>query len=127
METLVGALMIVAPFAATAWLLALANRRQRRRLAEIDRQIALTDAIHARLGAVVAPEVRRRGGRWQIAIAAPLERPSVVASVLSTVEAAFREPGGAPYEVVLRPQATPGSRSGARRPVAVRRASLSWT
>lgn len=127
METVIGTLMVIAPFAATASLLALARRRQRRRRAEIDRQIALTDAIHARLGAVVAPEVRRRRGRWQIAIAAPLERPSVVASVLAAVEAAFREPGGAPYEVVLRPQAAPGGLAGARSPVAARRPSLSWT
>ncbi len=127
METLVGLTMIGTPFAAVGLLLALVNRRQRRRLAEVGRQIALTDAIHARLGAVVAPQVRlRRRGRWEVAIAAPLESPPMVAEVLAIVERVFAHPGGAPYEVILRRQWTPLPRARAGRP-AVGRESLSWT
>lgn len=128
METVVGILMLGAPFAAVGALLALANRRQRRRRAEVGRQIALTDAIHARLGAVVAPDVRRlRGGRWQVVIAAPLESPPVVADVLAIVEQVFAHPGAAPYEVVLRRRRTPAARPRGGRPAPVGRESLSWT
>ena len=76
----------------------------RRRQAAVIQQIALTDAIHARLGAAVAPVVRRLGNRWQVAIAVPLEHPAVVASVLAIVDAVFAGPEAAAYEVVLRPQ-----------------------
>lgn len=128
METLVGITMIGTPFVAVGVLLALVNRRHLRRQAEVARQIALTDAIHARLGAVVAPEVRRRrGGRWEVAIAAPLESPPVVADVLAIVEQAFAHPGAVPYEIILRKQRTPASRGRAGRPARVGRESLSWT
>lgn len=127
METLVGVAMLGTPFVAVAVLLALLNRRQRRRQEEVGRQIALTDAIHARVGAVVAPEVRRREGRWEVAIAAPLESPPLVAEVLAIVEQAFAGSGAAPYEVVLRRQRAPAPRARAGHPGAVRRESLSWT
>lgn len=128
MQTLVGVLMIAAPFVALATVLALANRRERRRLAAVDRQIELTDAIHARLGGVVAPEVRHgRRGRWQVTIAVPLDRPSVVASVLAVVEEVFAQPASAPYEVVLHRQPAPKPRGDARHAAPVRTESLSWT
>jgi hypothetical protein len=104
METLLGVVLTGLPFIVTGSLLALANRRERRRQTAVNRQIALTDAIHARLGAAVAPVVRSlRGGRWQVDIAVPFERPAVVASVLTVVDEAFALPGPATYEVVLRP------------------------
>jgi len=128
MDALVGALMTAGPFAAVGLMLALTNRRARRRQEAVGRQIALTDAIHARLGGIVAPVVDRlRGGRWQVTIAVPLERPSVVASVLAIVEEVFAQPGTAPYEVVLRRQHAPGPPTRARRPAPVREESLSWT
>jgi hypothetical protein len=56
-------LVLIAALAFVA--IQLAARVQRMRLDAVRRQIALTDAIHAELGAVVAPTVRRRlGGRW---------------------------------------------------------------
>jgi hypothetical protein len=122
MATLVAVLMLVTPFAALAAAMALVERRHGRRHAEIRRQIALTDALHARLGAVVAPFVRRRGGAWQVAVAVPFERPSVVAEVL---EAAERHFANARYEVVLSQQTATGSRPAEARPAL--RESLSWT
>ncbi len=92
-------------------LLRLSNWRQRNRLAEISRQIAVTDAIHAALGAVVSPVVRRRlWRRWQLTIPVPLDRPDTVMQVVEAAYGAF----GAPertrpgrFEIVLTPQERP--------------------
>ena len=68
METLVGILVLATPVAIVITLFAGLDRREQRRRRETERQIALTDAIHARLGAVAAPVVRpgaRAGAsRW---------------------------------------------------------------
>jgi hypothetical protein len=127
MDTLFGMVLIGGPLSALGILLALASGRERRRLAAAERQIALTDAIHARLGAAVAPVVRRRRGDWQVTIAVPLERPPVVASVLAIVDEVFAQPGSAPYEVVLQRQSVSESRAHPPRRASVGRESLSWT
>jgi hypothetical protein len=62
MDTLLGLTFAAAPVVLTVALLLLAGRRQRRHDTEVARQIALTDALHARMGAVVAPVVWRRAG-----------------------------------------------------------------
>jgi hypothetical protein len=124
METLLGVLMLTAPLAAVIALGALVDRRRARRHAAISRQIVLTDALHARLGAVVAPFVHRRGRRWQIAVAVPFERPAVVTDVLATIDEMF---GQAAYDVVLHRQAAPAPQPRARRPAPMGRESLSWT
>ena len=91
--------------------LLLASRRQRTRRAEIWRQIAVTDAIHAALGAVVSPVVRKRLGRgWQLTIPVPLDRPH---TVMQVVEAAYGAFGASErtrqgrFEIVLTPQERP--------------------
>jgi len=122
MTTLVGVLVSLVPFAILAALIALVEWRDARRRGEILRQIALTDALHARLGALVAPVVRRRGRAWRVTVAVPLERPTVVATVLATVEDVL---GRAGYQLVLSRQVPPPAR--AARPAALRRESLSWT
>jgi hypothetical protein len=122
MAMLVAVLVLVTPFAALAVATALVERRREKRRAEISRQIALTDALHARLGALVAPLVHRRGGAWRVTVAVPFERPSVVTDVLEAAEAHF---GDARYEVVLSQQAPIGSPPAAARPAL--RESLSWT
>jgi hypothetical protein len=124
METLVGLLLAGSPFAITGTLLLLAERRQHRQLAEISRQIALTDALHAQLGAIVAPVVRLRGRVWLVSVSVPVDQPAVVTHVLATVDETF---GGEAYELRLRRQ-VPVARV-AREPQAVRaaRESLSWT
>lgn len=124
MATLVGVLMFMAPIAALAGFLFLAERRQGRRRDEILRQIALTDALHARLGALVAPVVRWRQRAWQVAVAVPFEEPAVVATVLGTVAELF---GRVRYEVVLSRQAPAVPMSRAPRRAALGRESLSWT
>ena len=124
METLVGLMFAGSPFAVTAALLLLAERRQKRQRAEISRQIALTDALHARLGAVVAPVVRLRNRVWQVSVAVPLDQPAVTAQVLATANEMF---GSVAYELRLRRQAPAVPAPRARRAVRATQRSLSWT
>ncbi len=124
MATLLGILVFTVPITGVAALLLLAERRQARRCEEVGRQIALTDALHARLGAAVAPVVGRRRHGWRVAVAVPFERPAVVAAVLAIIDEVF---GRARYEIVLSRQtpAVPTSRPSPR--ATLRRESLSWT
>ena len=124
MATLVAVVMLVAPIAALAALMWLTARRQARRQAEILRQIALTDALHARLGALLAPVVRWRHRAWQVAVAVPFERPEVVGTVLTAADQVL---GGARYEVVLSRQTPAAPAVRAARRTALGRESLSWT
>ncbi len=123
MLDMLGAIVVgVAPVWALIALLLLADVRCRRRREVVERQIALTDAIHRELGAVVAPVVRRWGrGAWRVFIAVPLERPRVVERVLEIVHRTlqpFR------YAIVLTPQPEAIAPSGpdtGRRPRPVER------
>jgi hypothetical protein len=124
MVTLVGILVFAMPIAALVVLARLTERHRTHRESEILRQIALTDALHARLGAVVAPVVHRRGRVWQVAVAVPFERPSVGATVLQTVDEMF---GRVRYEVVLSPQVPTAASPHASRRAALGQESLSWT
>jgi hypothetical protein len=124
MATLLGVLILVAPFGAFAGLVWVLEQHQARRHAEIARQVALTDALHARLGALLAPVVHRRERRWRVEVAVPFEHPDVAAAVLTTADAVF---GGACYELVIRRQSPEASNVRARRPVTLGRESLSWS
>jgi hypothetical protein len=124
MATLVGVLMLVAPIAVLATLMWLVECHQRRRRDEIVRQIALTDALHARLGALLAPVVRRRHRLWQVAVAVPFGQSGVVATVLDTVDQVL---GQGRYEVVLSRQAPARPAARSRRSAALGEESLSWT
>jgi hypothetical protein len=124
MATLLGVLMLAAPLVALLALAALVDRRRARRHDAVARQIAVTDALHRRFGAVVAPVVRQRGRGWEIAVAVPFERPAVVAGVLTSADEVF---GRAPYEVVLQRQAPPVPAPRSRRPAPLGKESLSWT
>ena len=124
MTILLAMLIVAAPLVAVVGFALLMERRQARRRHEVREQIALTDALHARLGALVAPVVRRRGRAWQVAVAVPFERPAALATVLATVDAMF---GPARYEVVLSRQTPAGPAAPAPRRTAVGRESLSWT
>ena len=123
MATLVAVLVFASLFAVLAALVTLIERRGQRRQAEVLRQIALTDALHARLGALVAPVVRWRHRAWQVAVAVPFERPAIGAAVLATVQEMFAQ---VRYEVVLNRQAPAASLPPASRPAAIGR-ELSWT
>jgi hypothetical protein len=124
MAMLVGVLALATPIVILAGLLLLTERHQRRRSDEIQRQVALTDALHARLGALVAPVVRWRRRAWRVAVAVPVDRPAVVAAVLATVDEAF---GRTRYEVVLSRQAPAAPSVRTPQAAALREESLSWT
>jgi hypothetical protein len=77
--TALGVLVVLAiPVAVLVGLLQIANVRERRREQVVSRQIALTDAIHAAVGPVVAPLVRRgRHGAWIGVLAVPSGHPDI--------------------------------------------------
>ena len=58
--------LVLMPSAALLLLLKVVDAVQRRRAETVARQIAVTDAIHRELGAIVAPVVRRRRGGWRV-------------------------------------------------------------
>ncbi len=126
-------LVTLFPFGLLIAALRLSNWRQGIRLAEIARQIAVTDAIHAELGAVVSPVVRRKLGRgWRLTIPVPFDRPDTIMQVVSAGYRAFgtsERTSPAHFEIVLTPQ----ERSVPRRiPVQVPAGaptarSVSWT
>ena len=113
-----GIAVVLMPFAAIAGLLRLVDRIGQRRDARYARQIELTDAIHRELGAIVAPTVRRRrGGGWLISMAAPLDPPGAIPTILRITDERFgadARSDRAPYEVVLTRPAT-NMRHGAGR------------
>jgi hypothetical protein len=82
-------LVAVMPFAVVFGLLAWTGRRRRLRHDAELRQIALIDRIHARLGAVAAPVVRRRRDGWQVRIAVPSDCPAVARALLAVVRDSF--------------------------------------
>jgi hypothetical protein len=110
--------VVILPIMFVAALLVLAERSQRARAARVACQVALTEAIHRELGAVVAPVVRRRAGRgWRVEVAVPFERPAVVARIVSLARTATARDGAgaSPLELVLTEQAAD-----------IRRANAGW-
>ena len=114
----------VAPFVLVVGLLLVADGRRRRKLEVVYRQIALTDAIHRELGAVVAPVLERDRRSWRVRLAVPFECPGLVERVLKVVHASFPQDG---YAVVLTPRRRqriassigPRGRATGRRPTLV--------
>jgi hypothetical protein len=85
MQTLLlGIVLAAALLAAVLGLLAWTSRHERLRGEVVARQIARADAVHERLGAVVALVIRRRRrGGGQVRIAVPFERPAVTEALLA--------------------------------------------
>ena len=83
----VFAMVVVAavPFAAVFALFAWTDRRRRQRRDVEIGQIALTDRIHERFGAVAAPVLCRRRDGWQVRIAVPVDRPALTKALLDVV------------------------------------------
>ncbi|HZW73522.1 MAG TPA: hypothetical protein VFF43_08230, partial [Caldimonas sp.] len=78
MMALVGALLIVGvPVVGLVLALTMVDIAQRRRADVIARQIAVTDAIHAEFGAVVAPVVRRAGRGWRVTLPMDARHPGI--------------------------------------------------
>ena len=101
--------LIVAVFGLPFVLIAVANRMERAHREVVERQIAVTDAIHRELGAIVAPVVRRRGRHtWTVAVAAPLDRSVAVGRMFALAcDALGRDRGEAPdVSFVVTPRAS---------------------
>lgn len=108
--TALGVLVVaVVPVLALVALLRLVDSVARARREVIARQVAVTDAIHGELGAIVAPTVtRRRWGAWQARIPVPFERPAAVERVVAIAHATLArlDPARADrLRIVLVPQA----------------------
>jgi hypothetical protein len=102
------AVVVVIPPALVALLLVYSNHVQRAGAVVVARQVAVTDAIHRELGAVVAPVMRRSRGSWELRMAVPLERPNLVGSVLAVAHRALAHTASAARErvrIVLVPRA----------------------
>jgi hypothetical protein len=79
--------VLLLPVAALVALMVALEARQRARDAVAARQIALTDAIHAELGAVVSPVVEKRAfGPWRVVYAVPEGRPREVGRLMAITE-----------------------------------------
>ena len=97
-------LWIGAPILLVGWL------RSRRQVA-IQRQIALTDAIDARLGPIVSPAVTKPlWGPWRVRIAMPFTRPAPVGRILAIAHGVLSgidrvNPGH--YQILLTPKEKP--------------------
>ncbi len=134
MSTLLALFFAALPIVLLVAILRSVDAAQGRRAAEIAHQIRLTDALHARLGALLAPVVTKPRGRpWQVAVMVELERLDVVRELLAVAGDEFtsRDPRRAEaFEIVLSPRETlraPASRPAA---AAARRAEMevaSWT
>lgn len=78
---------------------------RKRRQTAIERQVALTDALDGRLGALVAPVVTKPlFGPWEIQIAVPCLRSAAAAGILSVVDDVFSGVDGrsaSTYRIVL--------------------------
>jgi hypothetical protein len=111
--------VLILPMAAVTAVLLVVGRVQRAREAEIGRQVAVTDAIHSELGAVVSPVVKRRFGRgWRIEIAVPFQRPAIVGRVVAIAHAAMLHAdarAAGRVEVVLTAQEARVQRANVRR------------
>jgi hypothetical protein len=126
-------LVALSPLVLIVAALTLSSWRQRVRAGEISRQIAVTDAIHAALGAVVSPVVRRTvWGGWRLTIPVPLDRPDTVVQVVEAAYGVFdaverTRPGR--FAIVLTPQERPVPRRDPRLvpAAATRGGSVSWT
>ena len=93
MLTVMCVLVATAPLALVFGSLAWANRWERRRCEVRIRQIALTDAIHERIGAAASPVVRRLRRGWRVSVAVPFGRPAVTEALLAIVRESFARGG----------------------------------
>jgi hypothetical protein len=114
LATVVGLTLAAAPLVAILGLLWLAARLRRTAAQAAARQIALTNAVHRELGAVVSPTVSKRAlGPWRVLIPVPFRQPEVLGRVVSIVHATFAglDHGGASgVQIVLTPQREPAQR-----------------
>ena len=133
MVTVFIGLLVLLPPAFVVALLLFSGRFQRRAETTIARQIEVTDAIHAALGAVVSPVVRHRlDGRWQVFIPLELDNADTVTRVVRAAHGVFdahegTRPGR--FEIVLSPRQkfAPWHERAAVAARAAGEESVSWT
>jgi hypothetical protein len=119
MLTLSGILAVVGlPLGVLVVLLRLATRSERRRAARIACQVAVTDAIHQELGAVVAPVVESTSGGYQLVIPLSADSVPMMGPVLAAARRGlerFDEEAAArtPIVLVSRPVTAFGERMAA--------------
>jgi hypothetical protein len=102
--------VVVIPFLAVGGLLWLSGRIRRREAVRINRQIALTDAIHWELGAAAAPEVRQGWlGGWTVSVSVPFQQEATVGAVVRITHEFFSKlDSDAPrLRIVLTPEVRP--------------------
>ena len=83
--------VLLAMLAPVVVLLAVAEARDRRRARVIARQIMLTDAVHAELGAVVAPVVEKHAFHpWRVIYPVRDRRAPEIGRLLAITDRVFR-------------------------------------
>jgi hypothetical protein len=111
LTALVTGVVTVLPLVAVAGVLMLVERMHRVRGERVAWQIAVTDAIHRELGAVVAPSIDTRPwSRPRLVIPVPFDRPGLVASVLAIAHGVLLGWSGSAarrVEIVVVPQGGP--------------------
>src|SRR5919201_1659727 len=99
LDLLVVITVALVPVGAVGGLLLVAERIRRARERVIARQVAITDALHHELGAVVAPTVAKRPwGSWRVVIPVAADQPALAGQVLTV---AHRALAGSPTRVSI--------------------------
>ena len=92
---IVGVLLL--PAAAVVALSLLVEVTQRARSRVLERQVRLTDAVHAELGAIVSPVVEKRAFRpWRVVFALPSGRAGDVSRLVSITDRVLADDPPAP-------------------------------
>ena len=82
--------VLLVPVVVLVAILLAVEQRQRAREDVVARQIILTDAIHAELGAVVAPVVEKRAFQpWRVVFPLPEERVREMARLIAITDRVF--------------------------------------
>ena len=102
-----GLIVAAVPFVALVALFVWTDRRQRRRRDVEIGQIALTDRIHERFGAVAAPVLGRRRDRWQVRIAVPFDRPALTKALLDLVLETVSSRDRHSFEIIVTQESLP--------------------
>ena len=89
--------VLLLPVAIIVMLSLLIDARQRGRDRVLARQIRLTDAVHAELGATVSPVVEKRAFRpWRVVFSMPAERSADVSRLVSITDRVLADDPPAP-------------------------------
>jgi hypothetical protein len=92
--------VLLTPVIALVGLLMAVEARQRAQARVIARQIMLTDAVHAELGAVVAPVVKKRAfAPWRVIFAIPAGHTRDTGRLISIANRVFAEELRSPNDV----------------------------